>query len=41
MSVQDAEMKAAAHRAGPQVERGFAAFAESWRECQTAKSERH
>lgn len=40
ISVQDADISAAAQRAGPHVERGFTAFAEAWRECQTAKSER-
>jgi len=40
ISVQEPEIMAAARQAGPHVERGFAAFAQAWRECQTAKADR-
>ena len=37
VSVQDKAVRDAAAKAGPHVERGFAAFAEAWRECQIAR----
>jgi hypothetical protein len=40
VSVQDAEIREAARRAGPQVERGFEAYAAAWRESQIARSQR-
>jgi len=40
ISVQEPEIMAAARQAGPHVERGFAAFAQAWRECQIAKADR-
>jgi hypothetical protein len=40
VSAQDDEVRAAARRAGPQVERGFEAYAAAWRECQVARSQR-
>ena len=38
VAVGGPEMRAAARAAGPQVERGFEAFAESWRESQLART---
>ncbi|MFO0967686.1 MAG: CehA/McbA family metallohydrolase, partial [Gemmataceae bacterium] len=35
----DAETRAAARKAGPQVETGFEAFAQAWRESQVARAE--
>jgi hypothetical protein len=40
VAVQEAEVLAAAKQAGEHVGRGFRAFAEAWRECQIARSER-
>jgi len=37
--VQDKAVREAAAQAGPQVERGFAAFLEAWRECQIARGQ--
>jgi hypothetical protein len=37
-SVADPDVRAAAKEAGPAVERGFAAFSESWRESQIART---
>ena len=37
VAVQDAALREAARKAGPHVERGFAAFAEAWRESQVAR----
>jgi hypothetical protein len=39
ISVSGAEVRAAARKAGPQVERGFRAFSEAWRESQIARGE--
>jgi hypothetical protein len=39
ISVQDARLREAARKAGPHVERGFAAFVEAWRESQLARSQ--
>ncbi len=40
ISVLDPAIRTEAGKAGPQVERGFLAFAEAWRECQVAKTEK-
>jgi hypothetical protein len=40
VSVLDTAIQAEAGKAGAHVERGFAAFAEAWRECQVAKAEK-
>jgi hypothetical protein len=40
VSVSGDEIRQAARKAGPQVERGFQAYAEAWRESQIARSER-
>jgi hypothetical protein len=37
VSVRDQAVRDAARQAGPQVERGFAAYVEAWRECQVAR----
>ena len=39
ISVAGVEVRAAARKAGPQVERGFRAFSEAWRESQIARGE--
>jgi hypothetical protein len=39
VSVQAAEVLAAAKKAGPQVERGFQVYFEAWRQCQVARSQ--
>jgi hypothetical protein len=39
VSVQDPDVRQAARKAGPQVVRGFEAFAEAWRACQIARSQ--
>jgi hypothetical protein len=39
VSVGTAEVREAARKAGPQVERGFQAFAEAWRESQIARGD--
>jgi hypothetical protein len=41
IAVADPEVMAAARKAGPHVERGFAAFAEAWRECEIARRQEH
>ncbi len=40
VAANDPSVREAARKAGPQVERGFEAFAEAWRESQVARSER-
>jgi hypothetical protein len=40
VSVSDPAIREAARRAGPQVGRGFEAFAQAWRESQVARGER-
>jgi hypothetical protein len=40
VSANDPGVREAAKRAGPHVESGFQKFAEAWRECQIARSER-
>ena len=37
-SPRNADVRAAARRAGAQVERGFEAYAEAWRESEIARS---
>src|SRR5262249_27566064 len=39
VSVGTAEVREAAHKVGPQVERGFQAFTEAWRASQIARGE--
>lgn len=39
VSVSGDEIRQATHKAGPQVERGFQAFAEAWRESRIARGE--
>jgi hypothetical protein len=40
LSVGESEVREAAKKAGPQVDRGFQAYAEGWRESQLARSQR-
>jgi hypothetical protein len=40
VAVADPQVMAAARKAGPHVERGFAAFAEAWRECEIARQQK-
>jgi hypothetical protein len=40
VSTTDPAIREAARKAGPQIERGFEAFAQAWRESQVARSER-
>jgi hypothetical protein len=37
VGIQEADVLAAAKKAGPQVERGFQAYFEAWRQCQLAR----
>jgi hypothetical protein len=39
VAVHEPAVREAAKKAGPHVERAFQAFAESWRECQIARSQ--
>jgi hypothetical protein len=40
VSIMAPEIMAAAKKAGPQVERGFQAYFEAWRQCQLARSQK-
>jgi hypothetical protein len=40
VSLQDQEIVPAARKAGPQVENGFQAYFEAWRQCQLARTQR-
>ena len=39
VSLRDAALRAAAHKAGPQVEQGLAAYAEAWRDSQISRDQ--